>query len=272
MHIMYVGSVGAGKTYCAVAEAIKDAGDYIVTNQPIDSQKLAKIFGITEDITTLEDKEQIEKGTKAIQIWKDFSDEIVREARCGTLLIDEAPLWLDARKWDTLSQDARQKIIEHRKDDLLIVSTAQDVSFIDKVYRILADEVRVVHKISLPFIGFIFPHSRRPTIWCCNCGRMRRDGVGDDSSKLKRLLGFGTVYIWDVFKPTVLAKEEDASGSDIPEEKAIGHGFRLYDHRIADAYDTSRKLSAVAKSALEERRDAKRLEAYKRKNVKKSQS
>lgn len=269
---MYVGSVGAGKTYCAVAEAIKDAGDYIITNTPLNQEKLAELYGVRKDIVREEDQRQVEEGTKAVRIWKDFSDDIVKEAKCGTLLIDEAPLWLDARKWDTLSHDARQKIIEHRKDDLLICSTAQDVSFIDKVYRILADEVRVVRKVSLPFLGYFFPHSIRPTIWCCNCGRMRRDGVGDESSKLKKIFGFGTVYVWEVYKPTVLAKEQDASASDIPEEKAIGRGFRLYDHRIAEVYDTSRKLSAVASDAVKARRDAQRQEAYQRKNVKKSNS
>lgn len=260
MHIMYVGAVGAGKTYCAVAEAIKDAGDYIITNQPLDGERLALLYGVKKDVVRLEDQAQIDAGTKAVKTWEDFSDEIAKEARCGTLLIDEAPLWLDARKWDTLSPDARRKIVEHRKDDLLIVTTAQDVSFIDKVYRILADEVRLVRKISIPLLGFFFPWSKRPTIICAHCGRVRRDGVGDDSNLLKRLTGFGTVYIWDVFKPTVLAQEQDATGAEIPEEKAIGHGFRLYDHRIAEVYDTSKKLSGVADRAISARRDAHRKE------------
>lgn len=268
MHIMYCGAVGAGKTFCAVHDAIKDAGDFIFTNQPIDDEKLASLYGLenVSEVLRYQDKEKIEAGTKIVKIWEDFSSNTVKEARCGTLLIDEAPLWLDARKWDSLSPDARRKIIEHRKDDLFIVSTAQDVSFIDKIFRILCDEVRILRMISLPFVGFLFPYSKRPTIICEHCGRIRRDGVGDDSSFLKKLFGFGTVYLYDVYKPTIILKEgQDATGQDLPEEKAIRHGFILFDIRIAQAYDTSKKLSAVADTALRKRLDEKRSNAFKRK-------
>lgn len=252
---MYVGAVGAGKTYCAIAEAVKDAWDWIYTNQSINEQELAKLYGLDVEninVQKLSNEKKLEIGTKIVNEWSDF-DHIVMEAKCGVLVIDEAPLWLDARKWDTMPMNARQKIIEHRKDDLFIVSTAQDVSFIDKIYRILADEVRIVRKVSLPLLGFFWPYSKRPTIWCSDCGRMRRDGIGDDSNILKRILGFGTMYIWDVFKPTIIMREQDATGTELPEEKAIGHGFRLFDIRIANVYSTSKKLSTIAKEAMAKR-------------------
>jgi len=119
MHIMYVGSVGSGKTYCAVADAIediaKDRGDFIITNQPLDCEKL---------------KQYVEKQKNGrlvlddfvVNDWTDFVDDVVKDGRFGSLVIDEAPLWLDARKWDSLSGEARRKIIEHRKDDLFIVA------------------------------------------------------------------------------------------------------------------------------------------------------
>lgn len=257
MHVMYVGPVGAGKTFCAVADALKDEGDYIITNQPIDVEKLHAHLGLRTDLYREEDEKQIEEGGKVVKIWRDFKDECVRDARCGTLLIDEAPLWLDARKWDSLDDSARRKIIEHRKDDLYIVSTAQDVSFIDKVYRVLADEIRIVERKSLPIIGWIFPYSKRPTIICCHCGRVRRDGVGDNSSWWKKALGFGTYYRWDVFTPNILSQQQDAAGKELPQERRIGHGRRLFDIRIADVYDTSRKLSGVAAEALRDRRAAR---------------
>jgi len=246
---MYVGSVGSGKTYCAVADALWNDGDFIYTNQPLDT-------GLLADFVAVPRKGKKQMVPKDVKVWRDFSDADVVDSRCGVLLIDEAHLWLDARKWDSLSPEARRKIVEHRKDDLLIISTTQDVSFIDKVYRILADEVRVVRRVSLPLVGFIWRYSIRPSLICVHCGRVRADGVGDDSSFLKRWLGFGTFYRWTVYSPKVLAMEGSASGDDLPEELAKGTGRRLFDIRVAGIYDTSKKLSDVARGAVAARKQA----------------
>jgi len=249
-HIMYVGPVGSGKTYNAVAHAIEDAGDFITTNQPIDESRLnqwlvenpkkaKEIFKLGDGL--------LGKIAKKVVEWTTFGDDVAINARCGVLLIDEAPLWLDARKFDALSADARRKIIEHRKDDLLIISTAQDVAFIDKVFRLLCDEVRLVHQVSFPFIGWFWPTCVRPTIVCSHCGRIRRDGHGDDRG-LKRWFGFGTFYSWSTFKAKDLIDSQDTTGETV-EPKSIGGGWRLFDIRIAMIYDTSAKLSGVAKAA-----------------------
>jgi len=241
MHIMYVGSVGAGKTYCAVSEALKSSGDFIYTNQPFNLDSY-QIFCSS-----------LEVDKKTIVDWTDFSNEVVVDSHCGVLLIDEAPLWLDARKWDSLSPDARRKIVEHRKDDLIIISTAQDISFVDKVYRLLTDEVRLVRSISFPFIGWIWPYCKRPSIICSYCGKVRRDGVGDDSNWLKRLFGFGTFYRWNVYSPKILAQEQSVSGDEISENRSLGSGRRLFDIRVANVYDTSKKLSQIASDAVKQR-------------------
>lgn len=239
-HILWVGPVGAGKTYCAVRSALDDVGDFIVTNQPIDQDRVDALLPPSED----------GMRQKTVVEWDRFDSDVVKEARCGVWLIDEAPLWLDARKWDSLNAWARRKIIEHRKDDLVIHSTAQDVSLIDKVFRVLADEVRLVRRVSIPFVGHIWPTSIRPTIWCEHCKRVRRDGDGDDRTWWKRLLGFGTYYVWDVYSPRILGEQQDAAGKGLPEQKALGHGRMLFDIRKAEAYDTGHKLSDVAAVAV----------------------
>jgi len=256
MHVMYVGPVGAGKTFNAVAEAVKDAGDTIVTNTDMDSGRVMEwlrqkpkifntVFGRADG--------EIREVDKRIITWDDFSNEVVRDARCGVLLIDEAPLWLDARKYDSLSPDARRKIIEHRKDDLLIVSTAQDVAFIDKVFRLLCDEIRLVKSFPFPFIAWFVPTARRPTIVCKDCARVRRDGAGDDRG-WKKWFGCATVYSWTTYRAIDLIEAQDTSGdSEQLEPKAIGRGWRLFDTRIAACYETSMKLSHKAAHALESR-------------------
>lgn len=247
-HIMYVGGVGTGKTYCAIAAALEDDGDYIVSNQPLRLDLMDKEFGVElPDRDVLTDQQVIDKGSKAVKTYQDFEDDAFKEAKCGVLFIDEAPLFMDARKWDSLSDEARSKIIEHRKDDIDVYSTAQHVSFVDKLFRIMTDEVRLVRKESWPLLGYLWPHSVRPTIWC-QCGRMRRDGVGDESAWWKRLLGFGTIYRWRIYSPTILGDEQDIAGTDLPESAELGSGRRLFDIRLARIYDTGHKLSGVARN------------------------
>jgi len=256
-HHMYCGPVGSGKTFMAVRDALHDAGHFIVTNTPLAED------GVAAFLNDLDGRElndmfrradgSVEEVAKEVIVWKDFADPAAFDARCGVLLIDEAPLWLDARKYDSLSPEARMKIIEHRKDDLSIISTAQDVSFIDKVFRTLCDEIRLIRMSRLPFIGWIWPTCVRPTIVCRGCGRVRRDGAGDDRGFYK-WLGFGTFYMWDSYKAKDLIDSQDVTGEAVAEAKRIGGGARLFDIRVADAYSTSMKLSQTAKDALAARR------------------
>jgi len=257
---MYVGPVGSGKTYLATREALLDAGDFIVTNTPFDHEATNRYYDELdkknhERIFSRADgtvSSPFQIGGKQILNWLDFSEEACFRAKCGTLLIDEAPLWLDARKYDSLSPEARMKIIEHRKDDLTIVSTAQDVSFIDKVFRTLCDEIRLVRMVRLPFVGWIWPTSVRPTIVCRDCGRVRRDGKGDDRGIFK-WFGFGTAYSWQAFKAKDLLEAQDATGDAVPEPKRLGTGLHLFDIRLAACYSTSLKLSDNAQAALRAR-------------------
>lgn len=254
MHIMYVGPVGAGKTFNAVAEAVIDAGDHIATNTALNGEAIAEYLLAKPDVGKKHDLRadgSLLHKDKQIILWEDFGNDTVKDAKCGVLLIDEAPLWLDARKYDALSPDARRKIIEHRKDDLLLLSTAQDVAFIDKVFRLLCDEIRLVKSSWLPFLGWFVPTSVRPTIVCKDCARVRRDGKGDDRG-WRKWFGCGTIYTWTTFKAKDLIDAQDTTGETV-EPKAIGSGWRLFDTRIAKCYETSLKLSHIAAHAMESR-------------------
>jgi len=257
MHIMWCGPVGSGKTYNAVADILKDAGDFIYAPPGV-----INIDAMNAAIDALPRKNVLEMFTRAdgsyswkgdgkeLVEWRDFNELV--DAKCGVLFLDEAPMWLDARKFDVLSPEARKKLLEHRKDDAMFISTAQDVSLIDKIFRLLCDQINVVRQSGFPFIGWIWPTCVRPTIVCRHCGRVRRDGYGDDRGWRKRL-GFGTFYMWDSYKAKDLIDAQDPTGEKI-EPKKIGGGMRLFDVRVAAAYDTSRKLSEVAQEALARRR------------------
>lgn len=236
---MYVGGVGQGKTALAVLACMMDDGDFVYTNTPLNPDYFPH---------------------KKIVEWTDLDE--VEYATCGVWLMDEADMWLDSRKFSTLNDVARRKLKEHRKDDLRIISTTQHVSFVDRVFRILCDEVRVVKKFSMPFLGWFVPSAIRPTLVCKHCGRTRPDGIGDDSSRLKRWLGFATIYTWDIFPASVLGKDENANAQDTQAEesdgtderasktKRLGGGWKLFSMKFIGAYDTSCKTSQKADVAM----------------------
>jgi len=235
-----------------------DAGDFISSNIPLDEDAIERYLrdlGLKEHARIYERADgsfSTSLYRKKVNVWNDFNDPQSVDAHCGTWNIDEAPMWLDARKFDSLSPEAKMKILEHRKDDLQIISTAQDVSFIDKVFRTLCDEIRLVKMVRWPFIGWIWPTCVRPTIVCKDCGRVRRDGQGDDRG-VWRWFGFGTAYAWDSFKAKDLLDAQDVTGEDVPAPKRLGGGIRLFDIRIAACYSTSMKLSDKARAAMQAR-------------------
>jgi len=221
---MFVGSVGQGKTFNAVNYALKNLGDNVYTNIPLDLPG------------------------KKIHRWVNFNE--IAEATCGTLLIDEADMWLNSRDFKNLDNTARDVLKEHRKHHLRLVATTQHVSFVDKVFRILCDEVRVVRKVSLPFIGWFWPDCIRPSIVCRHCASVRKDdGVGDDGTRLGRWLGFGTVYFWDVFPPSVLGEDESASALETNNRgiQPVDKGWCFYSQLVAMMYDTSARASVDAR-------------------------
>jgi len=231
MHVMFVGSVGQGKTYNAVRFAFDSPGKKVFAN--IDLQM---------------------PGAE-LHKWQLFDE--IKNATCGTLFIDEADMWLNSREFAKLDNTARDVLKEHRKHHLRIVTTTQHVSFVDRIFRILCDEVRIVKKVSLPFIGFLWPDCVRPSIHCHHCSKVRLDdGKGDHFAWWGRWFGFGTLYFWDVYPPSVLGEDESANALDTEMRgiQPIGKGWCKYSQAIAAMYDTSARASVDAR-AMRVRRD-----------------
>jgi len=223
---MYAGAVGSGKTLGALKFVLECPGNNVYANM---------------DINLPEPKKLVR--------WSRF--DAIRDATCGVLLIDEASMFLDAREFAKLDPTIKDLIKEHRKHHLRIVTTTQDVSFIDKMFRILCDEVRVMRRVSLPFIGWFWPDCVRPDIVCQVCKDVRiDDGIGDRNKWYGRWFGFGTIYHYKVYPPTILGEQEDASGSELERKQIqpLSTGwFAWSTFKFLGLYDTSAKVSTDAK-------------------------
>lgn len=86
-----------------------------------------------------------------IYYWKNL-DEIVYITECD-VIIDEIIKYFDARNWLNLTLDAKHWLTQGAKSGVHVYGSAQDFSQVEKSFRLLCNEVYVVHKI----IG-----SRRP--------------------------------------------------------------------------------------------------------------
>jgi len=222
--ILIVGSVGAGKTYNAVAQIAKN--------------KDKGYQNVYANMDMMHDKLLIHK-------WLDPAE--LKDANCGYVLVDEADMWFNSRNYAQLDETFRNLLKEHRKHHLRIIYTTQHLSMIDKIMRIFLDEVWLVKKVSFPIIGWIWPKCVRPDIVCHHCGLVRiDDGRGDRDTPLKRWLGFGTFYVWSVYPTSSLRDEEDMQEIEEMDVKRKGWGVRLFDLEIARMYDISEKVSEHA--------------------------
>lgn len=180
--------------------------------------------------------------------------EEVHDFACGAWFLDEIDNWLNSRKSTSLSDDARLKIKEHRKDHLRGFATTQHVSMVDRVFRFFFDEVRVCQMYRIPILGYIFPDTVRPTLACKGCRRIRPDGVGDQATLIGKILGMGTVLTWKVYPPDVLGDIESTSGLEIEKQvEPTSSGWRLFSGRMIRAYDTSFKTATHALHDIKER-------------------
>lgn len=263
---MYVGGVGMGKTALAVLACQKDRGDFVYSNIPLNQQFFPNKHKPGE--------------MKGIIQWRTLDE--VEHAVCGVWLMDEADMWINSRKFASMPDVARNKLKEHRKDDIRIVSTTQHVGFVDSIFRTLCDEVRIVTRRSWPVIGWIWPSCVRPDMRCAHCGEIRDDGIGDRAKWWQRWLGMGTIYTWDVYPASVLGESEDASGRDLARQesenvdedgnptqpsKRIGHGSKLFNLDFALAYDTSCKASQSAAEAIRMTREKDLKEENEERNI-----
>jgi len=175
--------------------------------------------------------------------------DLVKDFNCGYLIVDEADMLFNSRNYANLNETFRNMLKEHRKHHLRIFYTTQHLSFLDKVMRIFLDEVWLVKKYSVPFLGWLDPDTVRPDIICKHCNKMRPDdGMGDRHKWYHRWLGFGTFYMWRIYPPSILRDEEDMKEIEEMDIQSRGWGWARFSLKIAQMYDTSAKVSEDAHS------------------------
>jgi len=123
MITLVTGLPGAGKTYFAVREmvqALKEGRD-VYTNIP------CKIEGV--------------------KYWKKLKNLLYLKK--GLIVMDEAQVYLNSRKWDTLPEWVQYKLQQHRKQGLDILAITQSINRIDTVMRELIGDYKKCTKFFL---------------------------------------------------------------------------------------------------------------------------
>jgi len=72
---------------------------------------------------------------------------LLREAEAGSILMDEAHIYFNSRKWESLDERVQYKLQQHRKDGLDIVGAVQSEARLDIVFRELVAEWKHCRKI-----------------------------------------------------------------------------------------------------------------------------
>lgn len=126
MITLVTGLPGSGKTYYAVRETLQalKEGRKVYSNVPmaIDSENLIH--------------------------WTKLRNLLYLEK--GLIVMDEAQVYLNARKWDTLPEWVQYKLQQHRKDGLDILAISQNINRIDVTMREL---IGIFLECSKFFIG-----------------------------------------------------------------------------------------------------------------------
>lgn len=132
---IFVGKPGTGKTYSLVRLAYKliQSGRDIYSNFPIFFDKL-----------------KLSPKAGKIYFWKTVDDLML--LKNGEILMDEAQIWLNSRKWQDLPPELMYKLQQHRKQGINIWGAVQNVNRIDKVARELVNSVFKVKKIGKLFL------------------------------------------------------------------------------------------------------------------------
>jgi len=72
---------------------------------------------------------------------------MLRNAEAGLILMDEAHIYFNSRKWDSLDERVQYKLQQHRKDGLDIIGAVQSEARLDIVFRELVAEWKHCRKI-----------------------------------------------------------------------------------------------------------------------------
>lgn len=131
----FTGKTGSGKTYLMVKEAYKQwlFGRKIYSNTHLDfKNKLNKyVEWFYSEILPKYNPGQI--------VYFENIEEII-DAREGLIIFDEAQVLFNARNWESLPDEFQYKLQQHRKHELDLFCTTQNMGCIDISYRRLVQK------------------------------------------------------------------------------------------------------------------------------------
>lgn len=79
-----------------------------------------------------------------LRYWNKLSD--LYDLRKGVIVIDELPVYMNSRKWETMPEEFQLKLQQHGKDRIDIKATVQHFKRVDVVFRELIDYWYVMQK------------------------------------------------------------------------------------------------------------------------------
>lgn len=138
---LFTGRPRQGKTYQAVRMIFKD---YLCKGIPVKSNILLNWDYMEEK--TLWKKFLMKIGLK--KTWKEYPKENLTywkklddlyDFKNGAVLMDEAHVYMRARKWESLPEDMERKLAQHGKHRLDLIATTQHQDRIDKIMREIVD-------------------------------------------------------------------------------------------------------------------------------------
>jgi hypothetical protein len=128
----FTGKTGSGKTFSMVNEAFRFwlSGKDIYSNIPLffDVKKVSILKRLW-----LKFKKIDNQNLGKIKYFSEINEII--HIKNGIILFDEAQVLFNARSWDSLPEEFQYKIQQHRKHELHLLCTTQNMGTIDIAYR-----------------------------------------------------------------------------------------------------------------------------------------
>ena len=127
----FTGKTGSGKTFRMVNEAYKRwcRGVDVYSNTVLSFEKVRPpIFGLILKVLKIK---KLKRGR--IRYFEDITE--VLDVKKGLILFDEAQVLFNARRWESLPGEFQYKLQEHRKHELDLYCTTQNLGTIDISYR-----------------------------------------------------------------------------------------------------------------------------------------
>jgi len=169
-------------------------------------------------------------------------EELDNAAHC-VVYLDEVGEVMNSHEWNTVPNSVRNKLIELRKHHVRLEMTAQKLRQTDVSLKNIVWEVRFPVEKSFPVIGWFCWEARRNDMLCENGSLLRRG----DRTWWKSLIGMATVYVW---RSCTLEEAESyyvnllGEGKKKKEEEpGVVTGWRLFDQRMADLYDSKYSIA-----------------------------